>query len=95
MDTRTKRGLMGIGVLAVAFLTIAMVVVVDAPPLKMRHLILDTPGCEGARRLGLTPSPIDRGVCDLQVKAASGSQWITIGHTKIHANRVVAMRDAE
>ena len=64
-------------------------------PQEQRHLILDAPGCEGARRLGLTPSPVDRGVCELDVKAAFGSEWIKIGNAKIHANRVIAMRDAK
>lgn len=94
MDTRTRHGLMGIGLLLVACLTVAMVMVVDIPPPNQRHLILDAQGCEAARRLGLTPSPIEHGVCELQGRAALDLRWVTIGHVDILAEHLIAVREA-
>ena len=95
MTLRTKLRLMSIGVLAIVFLSIAMVALVDVPPQKQRHLILDAVGCEGVRRLGLSTSPIDQGICELEVKAVFESEWVKIGNAKIHADHIIAMHDAE
>lgn len=79
-NLRTKLRLTSIGVLAIVFLSIAMVALVEVPHQKPRHLILDALDCEGVRRLGLSPSPIDRGICELEAKAAFGSDWMKIGN---------------
>ena len=63
----------------------------DVPPQKQRHLILDAPGCEGARQLGLTPFPVDRGVCELDVEAAISLSWIRIGNVDIRAGHLLVV----
>ncbi len=67
----------------------------DVPPQKQRHLILDAPGCEGARQRGPTPFPVDRGVCELDVEAAISLSWIRIGNVDIRSGHLIAVRDAE
>lgn len=86
---------MGLMLVVTACIVVIMVKGGDVPPQKQRHLILDAPGCEGARRLGLMPSPGDRGVCELDVKAAVSLSWIRIGNVDIGAGHLVAVRDAK
>ena len=71
-----------------------MAALVDVSPQEQRRLILDALGCEGVRRLGLSPSPTDQGICELEVKAVFGSDWMKIGNAKIHSDHIIAMRDA-
>lgn len=95
MDVGTRRVLMCLILMVTACLVTIMVIRVDVPPQKPLRLIFDASGCEGARRLGLVPSPTDRGVCELDVKAAVGSIWIRIGNVKIHVDHLIAVREAE
>lgn len=95
MNAGTRRVLMGLMLVVTACLVVIMVIRGDVPPQKQRHLILDAPGCEGARRLGLTPFPIDGGVCELDVKAAISLSWIRIGNVDIRAGHLIAVRDAK
>lgn len=93
MNTRTRQGLMGLGLFFVACLTVTMVLVVDIPPRNHRHLILDAEGCEAARRLGLTPSPIEHGICEWEGRAALDLRWVTLGDVDIRVEHLIALRE--
>ena len=85
-----RRVPIGLMLAVIACLEVIMVTGVDGPQ-KSRHLILDAPGCEGVRRLGLTPSPVDRGVCELEVKAAVSLSWIRGGNVDIRAGHLLVV----
>ena len=95
MDRDTRRVLMGLILMLTACLVAIVVIRVDVPPRKPRLLILDAPGCAGARRLGLTPSPIEHGICELEVEAALTFRWVTIGKVDIRAEHLIAVLDAK
>ena len=85
---------MGLMLVVTARLVVIMVTGVDGPQ-KPRRLILDAPGCEGARQLGPTPFRVDRGVCELDVEAAISLSWIRIGNVDIRSGHLIAVRDAK
>ena len=95
MDRASRRVLLCLGLMMTVCVTGIIVIRMEVPPQDMRLLILDAPGCEGARRLGLRPSPIEHGVCELKAEAALNFRWVTIGKVDIRAEHLIAVRDAE
>ena len=93
MNAGIRRVLMGLILMLTACLVAIVVIRVDVPPQEPRLLILDAPGCEGARQLGLTPSPTEHGICELEAKAALTFRWVTIGKVDIRAEHLIAVRD--
>jgi len=95
MDRESRRVLLCLGLMMTVCVAAIAVIRMDMPRQERRLLILDAPGCEGARRIGLTPSPVEHGVCELEAEAALDFRWVTIGKMDIRAEHLIAVRDAE
>lgn len=93
MDSNTTNTLIGIGVILIAGLGAALVIRADIPPQKRQRLILDTPGCQAAKHLGLQTMALDSEICEIEETLSVGLVWITIGKVKIDSARVVAVQE--
>ena len=95
MDAGTKRALSAIILMFVAVLVAGMVVAVDVPPRKKRHLLLDAAGCAAVRGAGLIPQKEDAATCELTETVALTSNWLTVGTMRINTARVIAVREVK
>ncbi|MFB0934133.1 MAG: hypothetical protein QMB52_00045 [Propionivibrio sp.] len=94
MDRETRRVLLCLGLMMTVCLATIAVIRRDGAPRERRLLVLDAVGGEGARRLGLTTSPVEHSVCEVEAEAAQGLRWVTIGTVDIRAEHLIAVREA-
>ena len=92
MDRSGKHTLATVGVVVVACLVAILIIGLDVPPLKKQRLILDTLGCQAAKKLGLQTMAVDSDICEIEDKLSVGLMWVTFDMGKIDRARVVAVQ---
>ena len=93
MDRSGKHTLATVGVVVVACLVAILIIRLDVPPpLKKQRLILDTLGCQAAKKLGLQAKAVDSDICEIEDNLSVGLVWVTFDKGKIDRARVVAVQ---